>query len=64
VLTTGLDIFKRLEGERREPVDARVFIEELMKATGISREEAERALANMVKSGMVFEAAPGKYRRI
>jgi replicative DNA helicase Mcm len=64
VLTTGLDIFKRLEGERREPVDARVFIEELTKATGISTEEAERALANMVKSGMIFEAAPGKYRRI
>ena len=37
---TALDTFKRLSGERREPVEDRTFFEEMEKTTKFTREQA------------------------
>lgn len=55
LLTLAIDIFRKLEGTRKDPVSKKQFIEELTTAGKCGQEEAERILQNMNRSGRVYE---------
>jgi replicative DNA helicase Mcm len=55
LLTLAMDVFKKLEGTKKEPVSKKSFVEELMEAGKCSQEEAERILQNMNRSGRIYE---------
>jgi len=55
LLTVSIDVFKKLEGTKKEPVSKKAFIEELMEVGKCSQEEAERILQNMNRSGRIYE---------
>lgn len=55
LLTVSIDVFKKLEGTKKEPVSKKAFVEELMEVGKCSQEEAERILQNMNRSGRIYE---------
>lgn len=55
LLTLAIDIFKKLEGTKKEPVSKKAFVEELTNVGKCSAEEAERILQNLNRSGRIYE---------
>jgi replicative DNA helicase Mcm len=51
----ALEIFKRLSGESRQPVEDKAFYDEIEKTGKFSREQAEKVFQDMWKSGVIFE---------
>jgi len=51
----ALDTFKRLSGESKLPVEDMSFYDEMEKMGKFTREQAEKALHDMWKSGVIFE---------
>lgn len=51
----ALEVFKRLSGEAKQPVEDKAFYEELEKSGKFSRDQAEKVFQDMWKSGVIFE---------
>jgi replicative DNA helicase Mcm len=64
LLETAIDIFKTLEGPQKRLVEERVFVEELVKTNKFTQDEAKRMIQNLNRSGQIYEAKPGHYRKI
>ncbi|MBI2184777.1 MAG: minichromosome maintenance protein MCM [Thaumarchaeota archaeon] len=64
LLETALDIFKTLEGAQKNPVDGKVFVQELVKTGRFTEEDAKRMLNSLYRSGQIYEVKTGFYRKI
>jgi replicative DNA helicase Mcm len=64
LLEAAIDIFKNLEGAEKNPVEGRVFVEELVRSEKFNREEAQRMLNNLNRSGQIYEVRPGFYKKL
>jgi len=64
LLVTALETFKALEGERKNPVDGKVFVEELVKTKKFTEDEARRMLNMLNRTGQIYEVKPGQYRKL
>jgi replicative DNA helicase Mcm len=66
LLETALDTFKKLEGPgpSKQPVEDKVFMEELEKTGKFSKDEADKMLKTLYRSGQIYEIKPHFYRRI
>ncbi|MEM3437030.1 MAG: minichromosome maintenance protein MCM [Nitrososphaerales archaeon] len=64
LLETALDIFKSLEGPQKNPVEGKVFIDELVKTKKFTQEDAQRMLQTLNRSGQIYEVKPGFYRKL
>lgn len=51
----ALDVFKRLSGDSKQPVEDKAFYEEIEKTGKFTREQAEKVFQDMWKSGVIFE---------
>jgi DNA replicative helicase MCM subunit Mcm2 (Cdc46/Mcm family) len=51
----ALDVFKRLSGESKQPVEDKAFYQEMEKENKFSREQIEKVFQDMWKSGVIFE---------
>lgn len=51
----ALEVFKRLSGESKAPVEDKVFYEEMEKTGRFTKEQAEKVFQDMWKSGVIFE---------
>lgn len=51
----ALDVFKRLSGESKQPVEDKAFYEEMEKTGKFTRDQAEKVFQDMWKSGVIFE---------
>ncbi|HVB12161.1 MAG TPA: LAGLIDADG family homing endonuclease, partial [Nitrososphaerales archaeon] len=51
----ALEVFKRLSGESKQPVEDKAFYEEIEKSGKFSRDQAEKVFQDMWKSGVIFE---------
>jgi replicative DNA helicase Mcm len=66
LLETALESFKKLEGTgpSKQPVEDKTFIEELEKTGKFNKEEADKMLKTLYRSGQIYEIKPHFYRRI
>jgi len=64
LLWAALDIFKTLEGPKKNPVEGKVFIDELVKTEKFTQEDAQRMLQTLNRSGQIYEVKPGFYRKL
>jgi replicative DNA helicase Mcm len=66
LLETALETFKKLEGTgpSKQAVEDKVFIEELEKTGKFNKEEADKMLKTLYRSGQIYEIKPHFYRRI
>ncbi|MEM3383036.1 MAG: minichromosome maintenance protein MCM [Nitrososphaerales archaeon] len=64
LLETALDIFKSLEGPEKNPVEGKVFVDELVKTKKFTQEDAQRMLQTLNRSGQIYEVKPGFYRKL
>lgn len=64
LLETALDTFKNLEGPQKNPVEGRVFVDELVNTKKFAQEDAQRMLQNLNRSGQIYEVKPGFYRKL
>jgi replicative DNA helicase Mcm len=64
LLETALDVFKSLEGPSKKAVEAKVFIEELVKTEKFSREEAQRIIQSLNRMGQIYEVSPGFFKKL
>ncbi len=62
-LATSLEVFKRLEGPDKKPVERRAFKDELIKSK-FSDEDAEKMIKTMFREGLIYESKPGFFRRV
>jgi len=62
-LTAAIEVFKRLEGPDKKPVERKVFKEELVKAK-FSDEDADKMIRTMFREGLIYESKPGYFRRV
>jgi DNA replicative helicase MCM subunit Mcm2 (Cdc46/Mcm family) len=62
-LRAAMEVFKTLEGAEKNPVERKLFKEELLKAK-FSEEDAEKMIRTMFREGMVYESKPGFIRRL
>jgi replicative DNA helicase Mcm len=51
----ALEIFKKLSGESRQPVEDKAFYAEMDKTTQFSREQVEKIFQDMWKGGIIYE---------
>jgi replicative DNA helicase Mcm len=61
---TALEVFKRLSGEAREPVEDKKFYEEMEKDGKFTHDQVVKVFQDMYRSGMIYEVRPHFYRRI
>ena len=64
LLQTAVDVFKELEGDPKNPVDGKLFVEALVKTEKFDQGEAQRMLQSLNRSGQIYETKPGQYRKI
>ena len=64
LLQTAVDVFKELEGDPKNPVDSRVFVDTLVKTGKFDQDEAQRMLQSLNRNGQIYETKPGQYRKI
>ena len=59
----ALDVFKRLSGESKQPVQDKAFYEELEKDGKFTREQTEKVFQDMWKSGVIYEVRPHYFKK-
>jgi replicative DNA helicase Mcm len=64
LLETALDLFRSLEGDKKNPVEGRAFVDELVKTKRFTADEAQRMLQMLNRSGQIYEVRPGFYRKL
>ncbi|MBI2126427.1 MAG: minichromosome maintenance protein MCM [Thaumarchaeota archaeon] len=55
LITLAFDIFRKLEGPKKEPVSRKAFIEELTGTGKCTPEEAEKILQNLNRDGRIYQ---------
>ncbi|MCZ6724768.1 MAG: minichromosome maintenance protein MCM, partial [Thaumarchaeota archaeon] len=64
LLQTAVDVFKELEGDPKNPVDGKLFVDALVKTGKFDQDEAQRMLQSLNRTGQIYETKPGQYRKI
>ncbi len=59
----ALDVFKRLSGESKQPVEDRAFYEEMEKTGKFNREQVEKVFQDMWKSGVIYEVRAHHFKK-
>ena len=59
----ALEIFKRLSGDSKQPVENKAFYEEMEKTGKFSREQAEKVFQDMWKSGVIYEVKANFFKK-
>jgi replicative DNA helicase Mcm len=59
----ALEVFKRLSGESKQPVEDRAFFEEIEKSGKFTREQAEKVFQDMWKSGVIYEVRAHHFKK-
>ena len=60
----ALDTFKRLTGEDRQPVEDKVFCEEITKAGTFTPEQALKVFQDLYKSGVIYEVRAHFFKKM
>ncbi|HZW56109.1 MAG TPA: LAGLIDADG family homing endonuclease [Nitrososphaerales archaeon] len=60
---SALEVFKKLSGESKQPVEDKVFYEEMEKAGKFGREQIEKVFQDMWKSGVIYESKPHFFKK-
>ena len=63
VREAALEVFKKLQGEPKQPVENKAFFEELTRDGKFTKEQAEKVFQDMWKSGVIYEVRPGFFKR-
>jgi replicative DNA helicase Mcm len=64
VLEKAMDVFRQLHGPDKKPVEAKAFVDELVKTGDFSSEEAKRVITTLYKLGQIYEIRSGYYSKI
>jgi polyhydroxyalkanoate synthesis regulator phasin len=59
-----MDVFRQLHGAEKKPVEAKAFVDELVKTGDFSAEEAKRVINTLYKLGQIYEIRSGYYSKI
>jgi replicative DNA helicase Mcm len=59
----ALDVFKRLSGDTKQPVEDKKFYEEMEKDGKFSRDQAEKVFQDMWKSGVIYEVRAHHFKK-
>ena len=59
----ALEIFKRLSGESKQPVEDKAFYEEIEKTGKFTRDQAEKVFQDMWKSGVIYEVRAHHFKK-
>ncbi|HET6517334.1 MAG TPA: minichromosome maintenance protein MCM [Nitrosopumilaceae archaeon] len=59
-----MDILRSLEGEPKQPVEERMFVNELVKSGKFTEEEAHNYIRRMLREASIYESKPGHYNRV
>ncbi len=62
MLELAISVFRSLEGPKKNLVEGKKFVEELVKTGKFTRERARMMLYNLNRSGLIYEVKPGFYR--
>ncbi len=63
-LEKAMDVFRQLYGPDKKPVEAKAFVDELVKTGDFSAEEARRVVSTLYKLGQIYEVRTGFYGKI
>ena len=64
LLVTAIDIFKGLSGQKKDEVESKKFIDELINTGKFEADDAKQMLNTLLRSGQVYESNPGLYRSL
>lgn len=64
ILEKAMDVFRQLYGPDKKPVEAKAFVDELVKTGDFSTEEARRVISTLYKLGQIYEVRTGFYGKI
>ena len=59
-----MDVLRSLEGEPKQPVEERLFVNELVKSGKFTEEEAHNYIRRMLREASIYESKPGHYNRV
>ncbi len=59
----ALDVFKRLSGDAKQPVEDKKFYEEMEKDNKFTHEQAEKVFQDMWKSGVIYEVRAHHFKK-
>ena len=59
-----MDVLRSLEGEPKQPVEERLFVNELVKSGKFTEEEARNYIRRMLREASIYESKPGCYNRV
>jgi replicative DNA helicase Mcm len=59
----ALEVFKRLSGEDKQPVEDKKFYEEMQKDGKFTREQTEKIFQDMWKSGVIYEVKAHHFKK-
>ncbi len=61
---TALEVFKKLSGESKQPVEDKAFYTEMEKSAGkFTRDQVEKVFQDMWKSGVIYESKPHFFKK-
>jgi replicative DNA helicase Mcm len=61
---TALEVFKKLSGESKQPVEDKAFYTEMEKsASKFTRDQVEKVFQDMWKSGVIYESKPHFFKK-
>lgn len=58
-----MDLLKRMEGDRREPVEEEAFVRELVNTEKFGQDEARKYIRKLLGEGTIYEPKAGHYAR-
>lgn len=58
-----MDLLKRMEGDRKEPVEEAAFVKELVNTEKFSQDEARKYIRKILDEGAIYEPKSGYYNR-
>ncbi len=64
LLELAIDTFKSLEGPKKDAVEGKRFVDELINSGKFGQEDAQRMLSSLNRSGQIYEVKPGFYRKL
>ncbi|WP_100182264.1 restriction endonuclease [Candidatus Nitrosotenuis aquarius] len=58
------DILRGLEGDRKTPVEEKLFVAELIKTGRFKEDEAKNSIRRFLSDASIYESKPGHYNRV
>ena len=59
-----MDIMRSLEGDKKKPVELKLFINELVRSKKFTEQSGKTYLRRMLREASVYESKPGHYNRV